>query len=39
MSGKVTAAWQRNWQALDTEAFEFCCSFVIDFALRLTQAE
>lgn len=35
MSGSVQAVWRRDWQTLDAEAFDFCYSFVIDFALRL----
>jgi hypothetical protein len=34
-SGEMTAIWSGKIPTLDREAFEFCHTFVIDFALRL----
>jgi len=34
-SGEMMVNWSGHIPTLDTEAFEFCQSFVIDFALRL----
>lgn len=38
VGGSVTIVWRFDAERLGTDAFEFCHSFVIDFALRLNRS-